>query len=97
MTLSPRNQEELFKAVQKRFKDWGSEQASGYVHGAADGLELNEPRRIYPRRFVKENCDPYAIGYIYGFIDAYGTDTLTAEWSQGLELLHKHEYRWWTK
>lgn len=90
--MTPQDQEKLFKAVQKHFGQ-NDKWSSGYVHGVVDGLKRSEPRRAYIRKFEKGKSD-YAIGYIFGFIDAYGADALLAEWNKKLSP-NKMEYRWW--
>ena len=88
-------QQKLFAAVRKRWKKWSGHRASGYVHGVINGLSYNKPLQFYVQRFKD---DPYAYGYIYGFIDAYGEDALTAEWSQGLNIAKEAvSYHWWEK
>jgi len=96
--MTPQDQEKLFKAVKERFHCWGAKQVSGYVHGVVDGLKCNEPQQDYVRDFKKKR-KTYAHGYIYGFVDAYGSDALTADWSRELPELSMEalEYRWWLK
>jgi hypothetical protein len=92
--VTPQQQERLFKIVRERYKGWDIKQVSGYVHGVADGLKRTEPRQVYIRGFKKNK--PYARGYIYGFIDAYGVDALIAEWGRELNLSGANiVYRWW--
>lgn len=91
-------QEILFKLVQNRFKHWSIRQVSGYVHGVNDGLWRSEPKRVYVRGYQKQK--PYAIGYIAGFIDAYGGDAYFTEGIKELLQMHLDEpkrlnYRWW--
>lgn len=94
MTMSPTEQGKLFKLIRLRCPSWSQKQHSGYVHGAVDGSRRSEPQRVYQRGFEKEK--PYAIGYIYGFIDAYGQDAFSAAWAINLYLSQKHlDYRWW--
>ena len=94
--MKPEEQEKFFRLVQKHFPDWSSKRVSGYIHGVVDGLKRSEPRRVYVRLFKKTR--PYAIGYIYGFIDAYGVDALMASWSQDLPVgSTSMQYRWWMK
>lgn len=94
--MSPKDQEKLFEEVQKRHKLWTPWEASGYVHGVVQGLTCKEPPHVYIQRFLGN--EPYACGFIYGFIDAYGNDVFTSKWIRELELskaiLH---YRWWEK
>jgi len=91
--MKPAEQERLFKKVRTKFPKWSVKRASGYVHGVNDGMHREEPRRVYVRGFKKHN--EYAIGYIYGFIDAYGSDVLMQEWADGIEV--KFNYRWWSR
>lgn len=92
--MTPLEQSKLFRAAQQYFKKWKLRQISGYVHGVTVGLSHDEPWQDYVYRFKKKKS--YAIGYIFGFIDAYGEDTLTAEWCQDLDRSeHDPEYRWW--
>ena len=95
--MTSKEQERRFELAREHFKNWNAEQISGYVHGAADGYKRDEPRQIYIERF-KEIKDHYALGYIFGFVDAYGEDALTAEWSRELGLGNSVlDYRWWEK
>ena len=92
--MTPLEQSKLFKAAREHFKKWKSRQISGYVHGVVVGLTRKEPWEDYVHDFRKNK--PYAVGYIYGFIDAYGADALNAEWCRDLNLSgHTLEYRWW--
>lgn len=94
--MKPQDDEKFFQLVKKHFPAWSLKRVSGYVHGVLDGYKRNEPRRVYVRLFKKDK--PYATGYIYGFIDAYGIDALMAKWSQDLPVGNiAPEYRWWTK
>lgn len=93
--MIPKLQEKLFKLVQQRFANWSTRKCSGYVHGVVDGLRRDEPRRVYHRLFNKHN--PYATGYIYGFIDTYGGDAFFSEWIGELEDITERsmEWKWW--
>ena len=94
MTITPIEQGKLFKAIQLRCPSWSQAKWSGYIHGAVDGSRRSEPRQTYVRGFRKEK--PYAVGYIYGFIDAFGEDAFHAAWAVDLCLSQKHlDYRWW--
>lgn len=92
--MTPQEQEKLFEKVRRRYKNWDFRQASGYVHGVVDGLRLNEPQPYYIRGF--DELEPYAICYIYGFIDAYGEDAFDAAWNQEFRISKTVLcYRWW--
>ncbi len=94
MTMTPIEQGKLFKLTRKRCPGWSQKKHSGYVHGAVDGSRRSEPRRQYIHGFRKEK--DYDVGYIYGFIDAYGEDAFHAEWAMELCLSQKSlAYRWW--
>ncbi len=94
MTTTPIEQGKLFKVTRKRCPNWSQKKHSGYVHGAVDGSRRSEPRQVYIRGFRKER--DYDVGYIYGFIDAYGEDAFHAEWAVELCLSQKSlAYRWW--
>lgn len=93
--MIPTLQEKLFLLVRQKFPDWNVRRLSGYVHGVVDGLRRDEPRRVYVRGFTHKK--PYALGYIYGFIDAYGGDAFFSEWIGELEGLTERslDYRWY--
>lgn len=94
--MTPKDQEKLFKAVRERCPDWDNKQASGYVHGVVDGLRRKEPRRVYVRGFVKNKR--YALGYIAGFVDAFGADAYLTDWGRELGLSPQNfSYRWWER
>ncbi|MBU2051425.1 MAG: hypothetical protein KKH61_20950 [Gammaproteobacteria bacterium] len=95
--MKPIEQEKLFKKVRAKFPKWSNRRASGYVHGVNDGMQREEPRRVYVRGFGKRK--EYAIGYIYGFIDAYGIDVFYDSWINDLaqSIGYKLDYRWWTR
>ncbi len=88
-------QERLFQLVRQRYADWDTKKLSGYVHGVVDGQRRDEPRREYLRLFQKQK--PYAVGYIYGFIDTYGADAFFSDWIGDLDGITERsmEYRWW--
>ena len=93
--MTPRLQEKLFQLARQRYADWDTKKLSGYVHGIVDGLRRDEPRAVYLRSFRKQK--PYAIGYIYGFIDTYGADAFFSEWIGDLDGITERsmEWRWW--
>ena len=97
MNLSPNEQSKLFTAARERFKKWTSRQVSGYVHGVTRGLAHDRPHQDYIDAGKKR--EKYALGYIQGFIDAYGTDALAAKWCSELAelnlVLFDCNYRWW--
>ena len=93
--MIPLEQEKLFKAARDHFgKGWCRERISGYVHGVIDGSEHHNPHRAYIQGFKRE--EPYALGYIFGFIDAYGADVFATEWCEELRLsMDCMDYKWW--
>ena len=95
--MKPAEQEKLFEQVRVKFPKWSIKRASGYVHGVNDGMHREEPRRVYVRGFGKHK--EYAIGYIYGFVDAYGLDAFFLRWMAelGQPLKHVLDYRWWSR
>ena len=80
--MLPDQQEALFQQVRKRYPGWSLKQASGYVHGVVDGFKRPAPRRVYIRKCQRDK--PYALGYIKGFVDAFGPDALFAPWAGGV-------------
>lgn len=91
--MTPQEQEALFARVKERFCNRPYTWASGYVHGVVDGLERSEPRLEYLQDYKTR---PYAGGYMYGFIDAFGSDI--DKWYENLDLdPNPADYRWWEK
>ncbi len=96
MTLSPEQQEELFALVRKHFPDWNVRKRSGYVHGVLDGAKRDAPKGEYIRGSKKTPPKPYAIGYLYGFLDMAGVDALMQDWVKELGwTAHSISFRWW--
>ena len=93
--MNPQEQEKLFEKVRKHFPAWNFAHAGGYVHGVTDGLRCSDPQQNYIDRFKGNDC--YAVGYICGFVDAYGEDVLTTDWYQNELMLPDilPDYRWW--
>lgn len=92
--MTPKEQEALFRRVRKRYPDWSLRQASGYVHGVMDGFKRSAPRRAYIRKCQKDR--PYALGYIKGFVDAFGPDALFAIWAREVYWPKiDTEFLWW--
>ena len=95
--MTPKNQEKLFKQVQKRFPRWSKRKCSGYVHGAADEAHRKRPCVRQVKAFSPKRS--YAVGYVYGWIDARGEDAyndprLTAM-KYSSHLSHVLDFRWW--
>ena len=96
MILTPKVQEKLFELSKRRFSNWSTRQVSGYVHGIVDGLTRKKPQRVYVRNY--DLYDPYAMGYILGFIDAQGLDAFASPWARSLGFCAGIiYYRWWDK
>ncbi len=101
--MNAREAEELFKRTRRKFRCWAAAKCSGYVHGVRDGLAGGDrPETIYVNDIVREEeeAPDYAVGYVYGFIDAYGSDAHVRRWyhrvAKSLGGVHpKLEYRWW--
>jgi len=96
MILTPKVQEKLFELSKRRFSNWSTRQVSGYVHGIVDGLTRKQPRRVYVRNY--HEADRYAIGYIDGFVAAYGPDVFVDSWTKYMVINPDNiEHRWWDK
>ncbi len=96
--MKSKDQEKLFAAVREHFKTWSVEQVSGYVHGVVDGLKHDEPQQDYVQKSLAR--ETYAIGYIYGFVDASGADVVDTEWCKRISWIHDNtviEFRWWER
>lgn len=94
--MTPKDQDRLFKLTREHFPDWSTKQVSGYVHGVADSHRRKEPRRVYIRGVNKvRSAKLYALGYIYGFIDAYGGDAYFTPWWKDIEIPLVLDYQWW--
>ena len=89
--MTPTEQEKLFKQVRNRFDLWNIERASGYVHGVVDGLGEDNPRDDSLQGYDEDR--PYDVGYVYGFLDARGSDTI-GKWILQLADISV-DYRWW--
>lgn len=87
------DQERLFVRIRKRFKKRSKKWCSGYLHGILDEDKRKKPDRAY----LGMTRHDYNTGYVYGFIDARGTDVKQDAWYQQLvgELGHKIEPWWW--
>lgn len=103
--MNAREAEELFKRTRRKFRRWAAAKCSGYVHGVRDGLAAAKPHPTeigYINDIIREGEEApnYAIGYLYGFVDAYGSDIAVRRWyrrvTKALDCDHlKSEYRWW--
>ncbi len=97
--------EALFKRVRKKFAKWSPSKCSGYVHGVHDGLEATAPQPDPSYCLdvkIRGYCaSGYSTGYVYGFIDAYGSDAHRTSWYRDMMLAMKTrlklDYRWWTQ
>ncbi len=93
--MNAKEQQVFFGLVRKRYDKWNLEQVSGYVHGVVDS-NRGEPQSEYLQRLRSTSPDHYAIGYLFGFVDGYGEDALTAKWNQDLRISVKTiEWNWW--
>ena len=92
-------QERLYQMATSRFPDWEPRQVGGYVHGVREGYLRTKPRQVYVRGSRKKRPEPYAVGYIYGFVDAFGADALLPLVQQGLSgiMNYRSYHRWWEK
>jgi len=104
--MTPTEDEQLFTRVRRKFRRWSVKKASGYVHGVRQGEAALTPFRIdaaYANAVMDQgtDADDYAIGYVYGFIDAYGSDVTATMWfkrvSRALRVQPKIEYHWWAE
>ncbi len=94
--MTPEDQEKLFKLTREHFPDWSAKQVSGYVHGVADSSRRKEPRRVYIRGVNKVNSSKvYALGYLCGFVDAYGGEAFFTHWWKDIQIPMVFEHRWW--
>lgn len=95
--MSPSDQEKLFKKVQARFPRWSKRKCSGYVHGVVDETYLKRPSARQVKAFSPKRS--YALGYVYGFIDARGEDAYKDPRLATMKRRSSHvlSYRWWTK
>lgn len=93
--MTPANQERLFKKVQKRFPRWSKRKCSGYVHGVVDEAHCKRPCARQVKAFSPKRS--YAIGYVYGFIDARGEDAFKDPQLATMKRRSSHtlDYRWW--
>ena len=90
MTLD--QQETLFALVQHRFYGWSKAKCSGYVHGVADEGFRTQPQ-VEILRGAHQQGRGYAVGYIYGFLDARGSDAVKEPWTKCWD--KALEFRWW--
>lgn len=91
MNLS--EQEQLFKRIRRRFRQWSVRQCSGYIHGIVDQYQDLPPSPDMTESIqYTEVGNTYAIGYLYGYADALGPDAEVQSWCIG-----KVECRWWKK
>jgi hypothetical protein len=95
MTLSPQEQEQLFERVRKRFPKWSKRKCSGYVHGVVDEAKFKRPHCTQTKAFSPRRS--YAVGYVYGFVDARGTDAYDDPWLKNMKhrMSHTLEFQWW--
>ncbi len=64
--MTPKEQEELFGEVRKKFPAWSFKKSSGYIHGIVDGSQGASPDLTYCQGM---QCSPhYAMGYVYGYL-----------------------------
>ncbi len=95
--MTTQEQENLYALLKKRYPAWDLRRVSGYVHGAVSGYTRRKPPQVYLYRFKED--DPYSVGYIYGFIDAYGHDAVAMEnWAADLGItVDVVDWEWWLK
>ncbi len=94
--MTPKDQEKLFKLAREHFPNWSFKIISGYVHGVADSSRRKEPRRVYVRGVSKVGpIKLYALGYICGFVDAYGGEAFFTPWWKDIQIPMVLDHRWW--
>ena len=95
--MTPEEQGVLFARTLEHFPNHGREWASGYVHGVKNCQDgMTEPLRRYATG--PGNSSYYALGYIRGFADVYGTGVAHTEWGRlaGLTVTDI-DFRWWDR
>lgn len=93
--MMEQDQIKLFNRIRKRFKHRTKKWCSGYLHGILGEVKRKKPDRAY----LGTTRYDYNMGYVYGFIDARGTDVESEAWYKRLvgKLGHKIEFQWWFK
>ena len=96
--MESQKQEQLFDAIRKRFPRWSKRKCSGYLHGILDEAKFKRPCHIQLKAFSPKRS--YAVGYVYGFIDARGEDAFRDPWLRDMKhrlVTHAPDVRWWLK
>lgn len=90
-----KEQIKLMGQIRKRFKDRSKKWCSGYLHGILDEAKRKKPDRAY----TGTTRHDYNTGYVYGFIDARGTDVESEAWYKrlGTSCGRCIEPWWWRK
>jgi len=102
MTIS--KQQVFFNAVELKYFGQPVEWCSGYTHGVQVGL--SSPGKVPPKMYTAavgwgvdgRKDDPYAAGFIRGFVDAYGPDAAKCQVVQECSDNNAEitmQYRWW--
>ena len=90
--LTPNEQETLFRRVRKRFKNRPAKWCSGYVHGIMDEAKHEKPDPTYLGRTRYD----YNMGYLWGFLDARGSDAFEWDWARRLTPSRKAlQFEWY--
>lgn len=89
------DQDKLFKRIRKRFKKRTVKWCSGYLHGILDEGKRKKPDRVY----LGTPHVGYNQGYLYGFVDARGTDVEQDAWYRRVVkvLGHRIDFQWYLK
>lgn len=95
--MLPNIQEKLFRKVLARFPRWSKRKCSGYVHGVADEIHRKRPCNRQVKAFSPKRS--YALGYVYGWIDARGEDAYNDPRLSAMKRRSSHmlDYKWWEK
>lgn len=76
--MKSHEQEKYFAELKAKFPHWKPEFISGWVHGAVDETQRNQPESGYIRRAKKK--DAYANGYLFAFALHRGVDAENEPW-----------------
>lgn len=97
--MTEQEQIKLFNRIRKKFKRRTKKWCSGYLHGILDEAKRKTPQREYRSGPHLSITNDYSNGYLYGFIDARGTDVQYDGWYKRIagKIGRKIEYIWWRK
>lgn len=94
--MTEQEQQKLFTRVTKKFPHWSPRKCSGYVHGVVDEGKHTRPEHHQVKLFGPKHS--YAVGYVYGFIDARGEDVFADPWLTSMKeriTAHSLDHKWW--